>query len=98
MTFGFIPGLMSERREFGSYLSLWKTLTLADKIAQVEKPTLILWGEADNMLPLGDAEKFQHSIANSELIKLKNCGHAPQLEQPQITSQHILQFLNNGKF
>jgi pimeloyl-ACP methyl ester carboxylesterase len=34
------------------------------------------------MLPLGDAEKFQRSIANSQLIKLKNCGHAPQIEQP----------------
>ncbi|MEH2039182.1 alpha/beta fold hydrolase [Nostoc sp.] len=67
---------------------------LADRIAQVKKPTLILWGEADNMLPLEDAEKFQRSIANSQLIKLKNCGHAPQIEQPQITSQHILQFLN----
>ncbi|MGF1939264.1 MAG: alpha/beta fold hydrolase [Nostoc sp. ChiQUE02] len=71
---------------------------LADKIAQVEKPTLILWGEADNMLPLGDAEKFQQSIVNSQLILLKNCGHAPQIEQPQITSQHILHFLNSGKF
>lgn len=71
---------------------------LADRIAKVVKPTLILWGEADDMLPLEDAEKFQRSIANSQLIKLKNCGHAPQIEQPQITSQHILQFLNKCNF
>ena len=71
---------------------------LADTIAKVEKPTLILWGEADDMLPPEDAEKFQRSIANSQLIKLKNCGHAPQIEQPEITSQHILQFLNNCNF
>ena len=71
---------------------------LADRIAKVEKPTLILWGEADDMLPLEDAEKFQRSIPNSQLIKLKSCGHAPQIEQPQITSQHILQFLNKCNF
>jgi pimeloyl-ACP methyl ester carboxylesterase len=71
---------------------------LANRIAQVDKPTLILWGETDNMLPLEDAGKFQRSIANSQLIKLKNCGHAPQVEQPQITSQHILQFLNKCNF
>ncbi|QFS51598.1 alpha/beta hydrolase [Nostoc sphaeroides CCNUC1] len=50
------------------------------------------------MLPLEDAEKFQRSIACSQLIKLKNCGHAPQIEQPQITSQQILHFLNIGNF
>lgn len=71
---------------------------LENKIAQVDKPTLILWGEDDNMLSPGDAEKFQRNIANSRLIKLKNCGHAPQIEQPQMTFEHILQFLNqHGK-
>jgi pimeloyl-ACP methyl ester carboxylesterase len=67
---------------------------LANRIAQVNNPTLILWGEADDMLPAEDAERFHQSLANSQLIKLRKCGHAPQLEQPLITSQHILQFLN----
>ncbi|RCJ38412.1 2-hydroxy-6-oxohepta-2,4-dienoate hydrolase [Nostoc punctiforme NIES-2108] len=71
---------------------------LANRIAQIEKPTLILWGETDDMLPSKDAEKFQQSLANSQLILLKNCGHTPQIEQPQITSQHILHFLNIGNF
>lgn len=71
---------------------------LANRIAQIDKPTLILWGETDNMLPSKDAEKFQQSLANSQLILLKNCGHTPQIEQPQITSQHILHFLNIGNF
>ena len=64
---------------------------IADKIAQVDLPTLILWGEADDMLDIGDAEKFQQAIAHSQLHKL-NCGHVPQLEQPQITASHILEF------
>ncbi|BBD64040.1 2-hydroxy-6-oxohepta-2,4-dienoate hydrolase [Nostoc commune NIES-4072] len=78
-----------------SYVKTGGYCNLANRIAQVDKPTLILWGEADDMLPPEDAKKFQQSIAKSQLIKLKNCGHAPQIEQPQITSQHILQFLNN---
>ena len=64
---------------------------LAGKIAQIDKPTLILWGEADDVLAAGDAEKFQQAIVHSQLQKLK-CGHAPQLEQPQATAQHILAF------
>ncbi|MDZ8025379.1 MAG: alpha/beta fold hydrolase [Nostoc sp. SerVER01] len=81
-----------------SYVKTGGYSDLANRIVKVDKPTLILWGEADDMLPLEDADKFQQSIANSQLIKLKNCGHAPQLEQPLITSQHILQFLNNWDF
>ncbi|MGF2038161.1 MAG: alpha/beta fold hydrolase [Nostoc sp. CmiVER01] len=81
-----------------SYVKMGGYRNLANRIAKVEKPTLILWGEADGMLPPEDAEKFQQSIANSKLIKLKNCGHAPQVEQPEITSQYILQFLNNRNF
>ncbi|MEH2415213.1 alpha/beta fold hydrolase [Nostoc sp.] len=81
-----------------SYVKTGGYSDLANRIALLDKPTLILWGEADDMLPPEDAEKFQQDIANSQLIKLNNCGHAPQLEQPQITSQHILQFLNNGNF
>ncbi|MEH2424975.1 MAG: alpha/beta hydrolase [Nostoc sp.] len=81
-----------------SYVKTGGYSDLANRIVLVDKPTLILWGEADGMLPPEDAEKFQQSIANSQLIKLKNCGHAPQLEQPQITSQHIFQFLNNRNF
>ena len=65
-----------------SYVKTGGYSDLANRIAQVNKPTLILWGEADDILPLEDAEKFQQSIANSQLIKLKNCGHAPQIEQP----------------
>ncbi|WP_375498205.1 alpha/beta fold hydrolase [uncultured Nostoc sp.] len=78
-----------------SYVKTGGYSNLANRIAKVGKPTLILWGEADDMLPPEDAEKFQQSIVNSQLRKLNNCGHAPQVEQPQITSQHILQFLNN---
>ncbi|BAY74529.1 2-hydroxy-6-oxohepta-2,4-dienoate hydrolase [Nostoc linckia NIES-25] len=80
-----------------SYVKTGGYTNLANRIAQVDKPTLILWGEADDMLPKEDAEKFQQDIVNSQLIKLKNCGHAPQIEQPQTTFQYILQFLNNGK-
>ena len=78
-----------------SYVKTGGYNDLANRIPQIDKRTLILWGEADDMLPHLDAEKFHQDIANSQLIKLKNCGHAPQVEQPEITAQYILQFLNN---
>jgi pimeloyl-ACP methyl ester carboxylesterase len=65
---------------------------LVDKIAQINQPTLILWSEADETLGIGDAVKFHRAIAHSHLIWLKNCGHVPQLEQPETTAEHLLAF------
>jgi pimeloyl-ACP methyl ester carboxylesterase len=63
-----------------------------EKIARIDKPTLILWGELDAFLAKGDAEKFNKAIAHSILHKIKGCGHAPQFEQPEVIAQHILAF------
>ncbi|MBD2102425.1 alpha/beta fold hydrolase [Leptolyngbya sp. FACHB-261] len=66
--------------------------SLQQQITQVQSPTLILWGEQDDMLGTSDAAKFKRDIAQSQLIWLKGCGHVPHLEQPQLTAQHILAF------
>ena len=63
-----------------------------EQITQIDKPTLILWGELDNFLAQGDAEKFNKAIAHSILHKIKGCGHAPQFEQPQVIARQILAF------
>lgn len=67
---------------------------LADKIAAINQPTLILWGDSDKILGTQDAAKFQQAIAHSKLVWVKNCGHVPHLEQPQVTAEQILAFTN----
>ncbi len=62
------------------------------EIARIDKPTLILWGELDNFLAKGDAEKFNRAVARSILHKIKGCGHAPQFEKPEAIAQYILAF------
>jgi pimeloyl-ACP methyl ester carboxylesterase len=62
------------------------------QIAQIDKPTLIVWGELDGFLGKEDGEKFNRAIAHSVLHKIKGCGHAPQFEQPEVIAQHILAF------
>lgn len=63
-----------------------------EKLAQIEQPTLILWGEDDRILGIKDADKFQQAIPHSKLVWIKDCGHVPHLEQPQIAAEHILRF------
>jgi pimeloyl-ACP methyl ester carboxylesterase len=63
---------------------------LADKIARLTHPTLVLWGDSDRILGTADAEKFQAAIPHSHLVWVPNCGHVPHLEQPQFTAEQIL--------
>lgn len=65
---------------------------LADKIAAIDQPTLILWGDSDKILGTQDATKFQQAIVHSKLVWVQHCGHVPHLEQPQVTAEQILAF------
>jgi pimeloyl-ACP methyl ester carboxylesterase len=57
------------------------------KLSQIGQPTLILWGDSDKILGTVDAQRFKRAIPNSKLIWIKDCGHVPHLEQPQITAR-----------
>lgn len=70
---------------------------LADKIAQIAVPTLIVWGEADRILGTADATKFQQAIADSYLVWVPDCGHVPHLEKPHATAAAIRTFLGSGR-
>jgi pimeloyl-ACP methyl ester carboxylesterase len=65
---------------------------LSDRISQIQRSTLILWGDSDQILGLKDTERFQTEISASQLVWIENCGHVPHLEKPQITAQEILKF------
>jgi len=53
---------------------------LSPQIKNIEKETLIIWGENDFITPLSYAKIFKEQIKNSELIVLKNSSHYPFLD------------------
>lgn len=55
---------------------------LNDRLGEIRKPTLIIWGKQDGLLPVGDAAIFNKGIAGSQVLILDNAGHAPQIEKP----------------
>ncbi|MDY7003309.1 MAG: alpha/beta hydrolase [Cyanobacteriota bacterium] len=63
------------------------------KLPSLQQQTLILWGENDQILGIGDAGKLEGAIANSQLIWIPNCGHVPHLEKSQVTANYILDFI-----
>lgn len=48
----------------------------------INQPTLIVWGEGDSVIPVGNGEKLHDAILHSRLVVFKNCGHVPQEEAP----------------
>lgn len=68
---------------------------LGDKLYRIKVPTLLVWGQEDQVTPAFVGEKFNELIENSELFLLPECGHAPMMEHPEIFNQHLESFLQN---
>jgi len=60
---------------------------------RVSRPTLILWGEHDRLIPRHVAESLQAAIPGSRLEWIPDSGHAPPEEQPEETARRIAGFL-----
>ncbi len=66
---------------------------LADKLHEIEAPTLLVWGKQDTVTPPFVAEKFHELIKNSQLHFLDKCGHAPMMERPEEFNEILAAFL-----
>lgn len=65
-----------------------------DRLSEIKKPTLVIWGKQDGLLPLADGEKFNKGIAGSELTVFENCGHVPQFEKAADFNKAVITFLS----
>jgi len=68
---------------------------LSNKINNITQPTLIIWGERDQILGTKDAPQFEATIPDSKLVWIPESGHVPHLEKSDLTAKAISEFLNN---
>lgn len=66
---------------------------LNGRLGEIKKPTLIIWGKQDGLLPVADAYTFNKGIAGSEILIFDACGHAPQFEKAADFNKAVLEFL-----
>jgi pimeloyl-ACP methyl ester carboxylesterase len=59
----------------------------------IEAPTLLLWGEADHMIPSSNAADYLREIPHAKLVSFAHLGHVPQEESPEESVQPLEQFL-----
>ena len=66
---------------------------LASYLHRVRCPTLVVWGEADGVVPLRHAEVYRAEIVRAELAVLSAAGHLPQVERPEPFAATVLNYL-----
>lgn len=60
---------------------------LAERIADIDLPTLVVVGTHDHLTPLSHARRMAEAIPEAELVELPRCGHMPMLERPRELSR-----------
>lgn len=66
---------------------------LASRLDRIIAPTMIAWGEADELNPFHYARLFQKAIAGSKLRTFKNASHLLTVEQGKPLAAAIHQFI-----
>ena len=66
---------------------------LGEHLHKITCPTLLIWGNQDNITPPFVGEDFQKGLVNSELHFIDECGHAPMMEQPAMFCAILAPFL-----
>lgn len=55
-------------------------------LPRIKAPTLIVWGEYDQIIDVTCADVFDAAISNSSMLILPNVGHIPMVEAPRATA------------
>jgi pimeloyl-ACP methyl ester carboxylesterase len=55
---------------------------LLDRVPEITVPVLVIWGEADRMIPVEHGRAYAKAIPGARFLLIAEAGHLPQLETP----------------
>ena len=65
---------------------------LKELLPNIDKSTLLIWGEKDTATPIEDAKIMEKAIPDAGLVAVKECTHYVFLEQPNYVCKVINTF------
>jgi len=68
-----------------------------EEMRTIKAPTLVIWGEKDEIGGPDSADEPLGDIANSSKYIVPNAGHLPQVEQPDILNRVVSEFIKTGE-
>ncbi len=70
-----------------------KSHSVRDKLAQVDRPTLVICGREDHIVSADAVYEAVKDIPNYQFTMIPRCGHAPQIERSRFVNRTVLEFL-----
>jgi pimeloyl-ACP methyl ester carboxylesterase len=65
------------------------------RLKAIKAPTLLIWGEQDQMIPKSNAQSYASVLLNSTTVFLPQLGHLLQEEQPEKGLAVVVKFLDD---
>jgi pimeloyl-ACP methyl ester carboxylesterase len=65
---------------------------LLGRLGRIAIPTLVIWGENDGLVKPDYGRKFAGAIQGATFTAIAQCGHLPQVEQPERLVEEIVRF------
>lgn len=65
-----------------------------EDLRKIKSETLIIWGEDDRLFAIKHGEVAAEIIPNARLLRIKNAGHLPLMDQTEIFNNSVIEFLN----
>jgi pimeloyl-ACP methyl ester carboxylesterase len=66
-----------------------------DRLPEIRKPTLIVWGDNDLIVRPEDADEFERLIPDSRKAIFEKTGHCPQMERPARFNRLVEAFIGD---
>ena len=66
----------------------------SDRIPDIDRPTLIVWGRNDRIVPVGGAYRYEELIPDARRVIFEETGHVPMIERPALFNRVLEDFLN----
>jgi pimeloyl-ACP methyl ester carboxylesterase len=64
-----------------------------ERLPEIACPTLIVWGDRDQLINVRDADVFEELIPNSRKVIFEDTGHMAMLERPEAFNGLLREFL-----
>jgi pimeloyl-ACP methyl ester carboxylesterase len=69
---------------------------LAGRLDRIAVPTLVLWGEADRLIPITLGRALAAGIPRAAFLSVPGAGHSVQEEAPDEVNRLVIRFLKDG--
>jgi pimeloyl-ACP methyl ester carboxylesterase len=68
---------------------------VSERIGELRRPTLVITGEDDRVVPPADSARLAEEIAGAELVTVSGAGHIPHEEAPDAFVNAVYRFLDS---